>query len=62
MDKEELKKAVLEATFEEDGRTKLTCSEAFRLAEKLDVKLLDITRACNSQGIRICKCQLGCFK
>lgn len=62
MDDEKLKQVVNAATFEEDGRTKLSCPDAFKMAEEHSVELLDIARICNTNNIRICKCQLGCFK
>jgi hypothetical protein len=62
MDEETLKQLVMAATFEEDGRRKLTCSEAFRLATEQGAATLDIARICNKNNIRLCKCQLGCFK
>jgi len=62
MDAKRLKEAVLAATFEEAGRRKLACGEAFRLAAEHEVEKLAITRICNAEGVKICKCQLGCFK
>ncbi len=57
----ELKKAILEKTFEADGKVKLRCADAFALAEKLDVKISAIAAVCQTENIRISKCQLGCF-
>lgn len=47
---------------EPDGRRKLPCSEAFELAKRFDVKIVEVGRICNRNNIKICKCQLGCFK
>ncbi len=47
---------------EPDGRRRLLCSEAFDLARKFDVRIAEIGRICNQNNIKICKCQLGCFK
>ncbi len=61
---EELINAVLESASggqEIDGRKKLACAEAFELAQKFEVKVIEIGRICNRHNIRICKCQLGCF-
>lgn len=58
----ELIEAVNAAATEENGELKLTCADAFRLVEKLDAELMDIGRICNRRKIRICQCQLGCFK
>ena len=46
---------------EPDNRKKLTCAEAFELAKKHEVKIIEIGNICNQHDIRICKCQLGCF-
>ena len=55
---EELIKA---ASVSEDGKTRLACARAFRLAEKHDLSLKQIGEACDQAGIKIVKCQLGCF-
>jgi len=62
MDDQDLMNAVCAAAFEENGRRKLACVQAFELSAELGVPLLDINRVCNREGIRICKCQLGCFR
>ena len=58
---EELIEAVLGAAQEEDGRMKLSCADAFRLAVELGVQPRDLGRICNGQNIKISKCQMGCF-
>lgn len=58
---DELKKAILEKSIQAEGKIKLTCSNAFALAEELDVKVSEIARICREEDIRICKCQLNCF-
>ena len=60
--KSKLVDAVIEAASEIDGRKKLPCSAAFQLAGRFGVKVLEIGHVCNAENIRICKCQLGCFK
>ena len=62
MDDKERDELVFNATFEDDGRRKLACAAAFKLAAEHDMKLLDVARVCNDKGIKLCKCQLGCFK
>ena len=62
MDKNKLEELVADFAFEEKGRRKFACADAFKLAEKYNVKLLDIARVCNQLDIKICRCQLGCFK
>ena len=58
----ELIDAVIKTATEVDSRKKLTCAEAFRLAEQFGVKVPEIGRICNAQNIKIRNCQLGCFK
>ena len=58
---QELINAVLERAQVSGGSKKLTCSEAFELAQEFETEIIEIGRICNGQGIRICKCQLGCF-
>ncbi len=57
----ELKKAILEKTFRQDGKVKLACGSAFQIAAQQDAKLSEINKICNAENIRICKCQLKCF-
>jgi len=59
---QDLIKAVIERAQESDGRKKLGCAEAFELADTFETKITEIGRICNRHSIRICKCQLGCFK
>ncbi len=54
--------ALADSRQEPDGRGKLPCSEAFDLARRFDVKIAEIGRICNQNNVKICKCQLGCFK
>ena len=62
MDKnKELIEAVLEHSQEKDGKKKLTCSEAFKLAREFQVAPIEVGRICDHQKIKILKCQLGCF-
>lgn len=61
MDKQEqLVQAVLKSSSGE--RKRLTCAEAFALAEKYEAKVAEIGRICNRHDVKICACQLGCFK
>ena len=63
MDEEkDLVNAVLKRVQDTDGTRKLPCAEAFELAQEFEVKVIDIGRICNQQNIKICKCQLGCFR
>jgi hypothetical protein len=60
-EKENLISAVLKQAKEIDGRKKLTCAEAFELARRFKVGIIEIGRICNQNSIKIHKCQLGCF-
>lgn len=62
--KEQLVDAVLRSTSRQrgaEGRKQLSCFEAFELAKRFEVTVIEIGRICNQHNIRICKCQLGCF-
>jgi len=59
---EDLINAVLKRAQEVDGTKKLTCAEAFELAQEFEAGIIDIGRICNQHNIRIYKCQLGCFR
>ncbi len=53
--------AVMQRAHEINGAKKLACAEAFELARKFQVKVIEIGRICNRHNIQIRKCQLGCF-
>ncbi|UCC98510.1 MAG: hypothetical protein JSW66_01185 [Phycisphaerales bacterium] len=63
------KKKLLDAVFESAvtardtaGHKQLTCAQAFALAKRFNVETIEIGRICNENNIKVCKCQLGCFK
>jgi len=63
--KDKLIDAVLKSAGKEqdlNNRKKLSCAEAFELAREFNAEIIEIGRICNKHSIRICKCQLGCFK
>jgi hypothetical protein len=62
MTKKQIKAIVEAATFEKDGRIRLTCAEAFKIAKKHGISMKRIGQVCDKSGIRLCRCQLGCFK
>jgi len=45
-----------------DGKKKLTCAAAFKLAREFEAQIAEIGRICNQHNVKICKCQLGCFE
>jgi hypothetical protein len=62
------KNALLNAVFNlankgetSDNKKRITCAEAFKLARKYKMEIIEIGRICNENNIKICKCQLGCF-
>ncbi len=58
MDEEKIRKA-----FEAEGIEKeIKCPEAFAISEKYKIAKKDIAGYCNSHGVKIRACQLGCFK
>lgn len=59
--REELAAAVLATAREEDGVRVLPCAEAFALADRLALPVGEIGRVCNEHGVKIKRCQLGCF-
>ena len=53
----------VEAAFAEEKIGKvLTCGQAFTIAEKYGISKAEISAYCNTHGIKIRACQLGCFK
>jgi len=61
-DDKELVDAVLKSAKEINGRRKLTCAQAFGLAEQFGVEKRRVGSVCNANNVRISSCQLGCFK
>jgi hypothetical protein len=56
--KDTIAKALMDA-----GITQVvTCTQAYTIAEKHQISLEEIGKYCNSHGIKIRACQLGCFK
>ena len=43
-----------------DGGT-LNCTEAFKIAEELEVRPLAVGQAADNEGVRLARCQLGFF-
>ena len=52
---------LIEAIGEKAKDGKITCKEAFEIAEKLGIKPIDVGRALNDNNVKIKQCQLGCF-
>ncbi len=62
MDQNTLQKLVTESAVEVNGRKMLSCTQAFEIHHRHGLPLGDIGRICDETGIRICACQLGCFR
>ncbi len=60
-DDKELTDAVLAATKTVDGKIKLSCADAFKIAAELNVSPAEVGRICNERDIKVTRCQLGCF-
>jgi hypothetical protein len=53
----------IEQAFKTEGiGKKISCLEGFSIAGKYQIHKKDIAEYCNSHGIKIHGCQLGCFK
>lgn len=61
MDREEVKKIVLEASVEIEGKRKIACPKAFELSKNYSISLKEIGDCCNENDIKLYGCQLGCF-
>ncbi len=61
MKNKELINEVLKAAEKKDNRLYIKCADAFKIAEKFDVKPIIIGKICNKEKIKIENCQLGCF-
>ncbi len=44
-----------------DGKKRLPCALALKLARDHAVSARDVGRTCDDLGIAVSKCQLGCF-
>lgn len=53
---------VIQKARQDDGTRKLACAEAFQIAERFSVEKREVGRICNAYKIKICECQLGCFR
>ena len=60
--KEELINEIFKRSFKERDIVKLTCAEALTIAEQFGVDPLEIGSICNDRNIKLCQCQLGCFR
>ena len=61
MSEELIKKELDAKVCEKDGKLFIACEEAFKIADKLSVAHIEVGKVCNTIGIKIVSCQLGCF-
>jgi len=59
---DKLQQAVVAAAKELDGKQRLACAQALKLAAQHGVTPAEVGRVCDENGIRMRSCQLGCFK
>ncbi|MBN1903252.1 hypothetical protein JW926_18175 [Candidatus Sumerlaeota bacterium] len=59
---EKIEQAAIARAFDDNGKLKITCKGAFEIAKEFGVEPVVIGKICNQKKIKICKCQLGCFK
>jgi hypothetical protein len=62
MDHNAIRKLLLEVAIERAGYKTISCARAFELHRQHDIPLAEIGRVCDENDIRICACQLGCFR
>ncbi len=54
---------IISSAFEKEGiGREINCPEAFLIAEKYRINKHEIAAYCNTHGVKIRGCQLGCFK
>jgi hypothetical protein len=62
MDYEKAQDLVLASTREVNGQRRISCAQAFEVHHQHGIALGDIGKICDENNVRICACQLGCFK
>ncbi|HDY89892.1 MAG TPA: hypothetical protein ENH82_17460 [bacterium] len=58
----ELIEKILEKSYKDGTKVKLTCTAAFEIADRFGINPNKVGSLCNERNIRISHCQLGCFK
>lgn len=61
MQERELIRIIDDHCFVMNQKKHIHCQKAFEIAGKLEMDISAIGDVCNSQGIKIAHCQLGCF-
>ncbi len=61
MERKKIEEAIKAETTLKDGKQFINCTTALAIAEKLNVKPIEVGKICNELNIKIQNCQLGCF-
>jgi hypothetical protein len=61
MNKNQLAAAIFRHTTVADGRRRISCEQAHRLAAEWGAEVARIGEICQAEQIKITHCQLGCF-
>ena len=56
------KKLIYQELLKHAQDDKVSCRQCFDVARELNVAIKLVGETCNENKIRICACQLGCFK
>jgi len=56
-----ISEALTKALRERAAEGRISCQDAWRVAEETGTEYAEVGAACNELGIRIHSCQLGCF-
>lgn len=56
-----IREKISEYSFESEGRIRISCSDAFRIAAELGIQPAEVGKVCQQDDIRIVSCTLGCF-
>jgi hypothetical protein len=60
--REKLINEILKQALKESDSVRLPCAKALAIAKQFGIAPLDVGNICNEQNIKLCQCQLGCFK
>lgn len=56
-----IEQSILLKAIKKDNKLYLDCTDAFKIAEQFNEKIIKIGKICNQKKIKLQKCQLGCF-
>lgn len=61
MDTEKILAEIRKVASEKEGKLRLSCTDARRIAEEQKISYAEIGNLCNNEKIKIHHCELGCF-